>query len=151
MSVNLREREELVTRLFAYGDGLEGYKDRPAKFLFSYVKKMNEMLAENPIAAKKYRKRFLEVMTFIDNVFPFGFRKSASSKQTPRTRFEAIAIGTSLALSESPSLKSKRPNIDGWFDSELFLKLTKSGGANPIASLQGRLHYVRDRLLEAQK
>src|SRR5207248_11598454 len=34
---NLREGEELVTRFFAYGDGLEGYKDRPSDFLFEYA------------------------------------------------------------------------------------------------------------------
>ena len=35
-----REREELVTRFFAYSDGLDGYKDRPAEFVFKYVKLM---------------------------------------------------------------------------------------------------------------
>jgi hypothetical protein len=34
-----REREELVTRFFAYGDGLEGYQDRVSQFLFTYTKK----------------------------------------------------------------------------------------------------------------
>jgi hypothetical protein len=38
----LREREELVTRFFAYGDGLEGYPDRVSPFLFAYAKKMKE-------------------------------------------------------------------------------------------------------------
>ncbi|MDS9590067.1 MULTISPECIES: DUF262 domain-containing protein [Pseudomonas] len=37
--LNEREREELVTRFFAYGDGLEGYKDRPAEFIFQICKK----------------------------------------------------------------------------------------------------------------
>ena len=36
---NERENEELVIRFFAYGDGLEGYKDRPSEFLFKYAKK----------------------------------------------------------------------------------------------------------------
>lgn len=43
--VKLREREELVTRFFAYGDGLtqvhglEGYRDRPSVYLFQYAKR----------------------------------------------------------------------------------------------------------------
>ncbi len=35
MSVKLRKREDMVTRFFAYGDGLDGYKDKPALFLFT--------------------------------------------------------------------------------------------------------------------
>ena len=33
--VKLREREELVTRFFAYSDGLTGYRDRVSPFLFA--------------------------------------------------------------------------------------------------------------------
>lgn len=40
-----RGRDELVTRFFAYGDGLDGYKDRPAEFLFNYVKRMNDQFS----------------------------------------------------------------------------------------------------------
>ena len=32
LAIHKREREELVTRFFAYSDGLEGYKDKPALF-----------------------------------------------------------------------------------------------------------------------
>lgn len=46
-ALNEREREELVARFFAYSDGLEDYKDRPAEFVFKYVKKMNGV-ADNP-------------------------------------------------------------------------------------------------------
>jgi len=46
--VKEREREELVTRFFAYGDGLEGYRDRPAEFLFNYTKRMNEAFSADP-------------------------------------------------------------------------------------------------------
>ena len=55
-SVKLREREELVTRFFAYGDGLEDYRDRPSDFLFRYAKKMNEYFVTNPNEVEEYRK-----------------------------------------------------------------------------------------------
>ncbi|WP_206610440.1 hypothetical protein [Actinomyces wuliandei] len=53
-----RERgyEELVTRFFAYGDGLEGYRDRPADFIFSYSKKMNKEFEADPALADSYRE-----------------------------------------------------------------------------------------------
>jgi hypothetical protein len=146
-AVNLREREELVTRFFAYGDGLEGYKDRPADFLFAYAKKMNSKFDENPQESETYRQRFMNVMEFSKRVFPLGFRTTAGATTTPRTRFEALAIGAELALEARPDLISETPDTSGWLTSEEFLRHTKSGGANPIASLKGRLHFVRDKLL----
>ena len=41
---NQRAREELVTRFFAYGDGLENYHDKVSPFLFDYAKRMNDVL-----------------------------------------------------------------------------------------------------------
>jgi hypothetical protein len=146
-AVNLREREELVTRFFAYGDGLEGYRDRPADFLFAYAKNMNSRLEQNPQEIEIYRKRFKDVMEFSKRAFPMGFRKSERATETPRTRFEALAIGAELALAARPGLINERPDTSEWLKSEEFLRLTKSGGANPIASLKGRLHFVRDKLL----
>jgi hypothetical protein len=148
-SVKLRDREELVTRFFAYGDGLVGYKDRPADFLFAYAKKMNSQFEENAQEIENYRQRFKNVMEFSKRVFPLGFKKTERATETPRTRFEALAIGTQLALAARPRLANETPDTSGWLASDEFLKLTKSGGANPIASLKGRLYFVRDKLLGA--
>lgn len=145
-AVKLREREELVTRFFAYGDGLEGYRDRPADFLFAYAKKMNSRFEDNPQEVEIYRERFKNVMEFSRRAFPWGFRKTPNANQTPRTRFEALAIGSHLALADSPALGSEIPDTSEWLASDEFLRLTKSGGANPVASLRGRLHFVRDKL-----
>ena len=43
-----RQHEELVTRFFAYGDGLDDYHDYVSDFLFAYTKKMNAHLAAPP-------------------------------------------------------------------------------------------------------
>ena len=56
-----REREELVIRFFAYGDGLEGYRDRPREFIFDYAKKTNVAFEENPASIEEYRARFVEM------------------------------------------------------------------------------------------
>jgi hypothetical protein len=64
-----REREELVTRFFAYGDGLAGYRDRPAEFLFNYTKRANERFAQDPALEEAYRTRFLTTMEFVRRVF----------------------------------------------------------------------------------
>ncbi len=147
---NLDERghEELVARFFAYSDGLEGYKDRPSEFIFNYVKKMNVEVANNPTLANHYRVRFQEAFDFIDRVFPYGFRKGVKGKATPRARFEAIAVGSRLALDERPSLASENiADVIPWLTSDDFTQVTGSDGANAIARLLERTEFVRNRLL----
>lgn len=141
-----REREELITRFFAYSDGLDGYKDRVSTFLYKYAKKKNEEFAENPSLVEEYRQQFIATMDFISNNFPLGFRKTQTSTTTPRVRFEAIAIGSLLALRERPDLYEKSIMLD-WIDSEEFARVTTSDGANVKSKLVERLSFVKDILL----
>lgn len=143
----LREREELVTRFFAYGDGLENYKDQVSPFLFEYTKKMNAYFEEKPDELENYKKRFLHTMDFVKRNFKLGFRRTPRSKATPRARFEAIAIGSYLALRERLDLDTADIDVEGWLDSESFSNVTGSDGANAIGRLKARMHFVRDHLL----
>lgn len=139
-----RQREELVTRFFAYGDGLADYRDRPSEFLFNYVKRMNQCTESN---LDEYRDRFNLVMTFIQRVFPYGFRKAPKGTVTPRARFEAIAIGVKLALDERPGLANENGiDVLAWLNSPEFSQITGADGANAIARLQARINFVRDKL-----
>ncbi|MFD4912762.1 DUF262 domain-containing protein [Streptomyces virginiae] len=146
-----RGYEELVTRFFAYGDGLSGYKDRPADFIFSYAKKKNLEFKASPSLADDYRRRFWEMLDFVERVFPYGFRKSGTGNATPRARFEAIAIGSSLALRDSPEIASRDRSeigVDSWIQGPEFMKITGSDGANARSRLEGRINFVRDRLIQ---
>ncbi|MFD6639851.1 DUF262 domain-containing protein [Micromonospora chalcea] len=155
MSVKSRQErgyEELVTRFFAYGDGLEGYKDRPADFIFNYAKRMNDRFQSDPTLAEAYRQRFHRTMEFIERVFPHGFRKGATGKATPRARFEAIAIGSYLAMRDKPELAGRSwadLDVTDWIDGADFTEVTGSDGANARARLEGRMEFVRKRLVEA--
>jgi hypothetical protein len=145
-----RGYEELVTRMFAYGDGLEEYRDRPSAFLFDYSKKMTEKFKENPGLANRYERRFLDVIEFVSRVFPYGFRRSPKGNHTPRARFEAIAIGSDLAIRERPELlaaSSEAVAVMSWLESEEFTKITGSDGANAVSRLRGRVDFVRSRLV----
>lgn len=142
----LREREELVTRFFAYSDGLDGYEDRVSPFLFAYAKKMNEYFTSNSGEVEHYRQRFMDTVGFVERVFPLGFRRSAKGTATPRARFEAIAIGSFLALQQRPELASMQVQVADWLASPEFAKVTGADGANAIARLRNRIHFVRDHL-----
>ena len=148
-SVSLREREELVTRFFAYGDGLDGYRDRPAEFLFQYVKKMNKTLKTDPTLIQKYRRRFVKTMGFVEQAFPFGFRRTAGGEATPRARFEAIAVGSFLAMKREPKLLTKKIDATPWITGDEFGTVIGSDGANAIRRLRRRIEFVRDHLLGA--
>lgn len=145
-----REREELVARFFAYGDGLEGYKDRPSEFIFNYVKKMNVEAAADPTLVGRYRAQFAETIDFVGRVFPYGFRRNPTGRATPRARFEAIAIGSRLALNDRPALSQEEvADVVPWLNSVDFVRVTGSDGANAIARLRERTGFVRDMLLGA--
>jgi hypothetical protein len=146
--VKEREREELVIRFFAYGDGLEGYKDRPSEFLFSYAKRMNAAFTNDPTLVDGYRQRFVDTIDFVAAVFPNGFRRGAAGRATPRARFEAISIGSFIALQANKQLRQHRPEVARWLNEAEFSDITGSDGANVIARLRGRMNFVRDRLLE---
>ncbi|MBK3735769.1 DUF262 domain-containing protein [Azospirillum brasilense] len=143
--------EELVSRFFAYGDGLDGYRDSPSRFIFDYTKMMNERMMQDVQMVEEYRERFNSTLQFIKRAFPNGFRKSASASTTPRVRFEAIAIGSYLALKDRPELYSEEnmPDVTGWIDSQDFKDVTTSDAANVRSKLYNRMDYVRKALLGA--
>ncbi|MCC5898918.1 MAG: DUF262 domain-containing protein [Phormidium sp. BM_Day4_Bin.17] len=142
-----RQQEELVTRFFAYSDGLEDYRDKVSPFLFNYTRKMNEKFEENQQLKDLYRERFLETMEFIGRVFPYGFRKTPRGRATPKARFEAISIGSFLALKQKPDLKDENIDVTLWLDGEEFKEITGADGANAIGRLRKRINFVRDKLL----
>lgn len=144
-----REWEELVTRFFGYGDGLDDYRDRPSQFLFRYVDKMNARFSEDEALAESYASRFHSTMEFIERVFPHGFRRNERGTATPRSRFESIAVGSWLALEERPDLAEVKAETlaTDWVKSKPFTKIVGSDGANGKGRLTGRIQFTRKKLL----
>jgi hypothetical protein len=145
-----RENEELVVRFFAYGDGLEDYKDRPSEFLFNYAKKMNDAFEVDGQLAAAYRQRFTEMLEFVKATFPYGFRRIPKGTATPRARFEAISLGSHLATGANPVLRQNPPDVGGWLNEKAFSDITGGDGANAKGRLERRMTFVRDRLLGVQ-
>ena len=133
------EYEELILRFFAYSDIYLDFKHDVALFLNEYLADMNETSYNE----ESYLLRFANMTNFIEKFFPIGFRKDPSSKSTPRVRFEAISVGTFLALEES---NLENPNMD-WIDSEGFKIQTTSDSSNNPNRLKNRIEFVRDGLL----
>ena len=146
------EYEELVTRFFAFLDDYQDYGIGPSgkvvkDFLLAYVKKKNEELgATGGTKLKNHMVTQWKLMLeFVKNNFPDGFKKTGRGRKVPRVRFEAIAVGTGLALNKRPNLRVR--NLD-WLDSDDFLDWVTSDAANNRSNLIGRIEFVRDSLLQ---
>jgi hypothetical protein len=150
-----REREELVTRFFAYTetyatqDGqFPGYRDRPKKFLYDYLKTANERAKAEPSIIESMRREFGQMLAFVRNTFPNGFRKTNRIRAIPRVRFEAIAVGTTLALRENPDLTIGPGTVERRMEAAGFDKVVVSDGANVRAKLVGRIDLGKSILIE---
>lgn len=163
--VDKREREELVTRFFAYlesfdpalfdGEGdIPNYKEEPRRFYFSFVKETNGRIAAEieqngaSTTAGTMRDEFQRMLQFVQSVSPNGFTKSQTGNQVPRVRFESIAVGSALALRADPGLFQRAPDITPLLASSPFKDATKSDAANVKSRLLGRIRLVRDWLAE---
>ena len=148
------EREELVSRLFAYLDryrnfGAPGEGKVVGEFIDDYTEHMNRVLSDpqdGAAAKQKLKEEWDKILDFVSRNFPSGFAKKKSSKSTPRVRFEAIGVGVGLALRNDPNLIPK--DVTNWLDDDTFRRLTTSDGANNRNKVIGRIEYVRDRLME---
>jgi hypothetical protein len=160
-----REREELITRFFAYlesfdptlagGEGdIPNYKEEPRRFYFSFVKEANERIAAEiqqngtSATADSMRSEFQQMLQFVRSVSPNGFTKSETGNQVPRVRFESIAVGSALALRADQVLLQRAPDITPLLESEPFKTATKSDAANVKSKLLGRIRLVKDWLAD---
>lgn len=134
-----QERFELVLRFFAY---LNNYK----AFVHDVNSFLDEFLISNleTFDMDRYKMEFERMLAFVKTNFEFGFAKTKTASTTPRVRFEALAVGTALALRENPNLTID--NVD-WIKSEEFKELTTSDASNNQNKLVARIEYVRNQLL----
>lgn len=137
-----KEYEEFVLRYFAYLNNYQGFQKSVDDFLTGYLKSRNENFLE--AEKKAMLNEFVRMLGFVSQYFPNGFKRTGY-KTVPRIRFEAIAVGVSLALREKIDLIPE--DIDQWLDSKEFIKHTRSDASNSRPKLVNRIHYVRDNLL----
>ena len=137
-----KEYEEIVLRYFAYLNNYQNFQKSVEEFLTAYLKSKNTDFSGTDKQAMS--EEFVHMMNFVSLHFPNGFKR-ASYNTVPRIRFEAIAVGVSLALRAAPDLVPG--DVDKWLDSDAFITHTRSDASNSRPKLINRIHYVRDNLL----
>ncbi len=137
-----KEYEELALRYFAYVNNYKAFQKSVDKFLTDYLRDRNEHVTTQELEAMS--TEFEKVLQFVAKHFPNGFLRSGYTT-VPRIRFEAMAVGATLALREKPELEPTQ--VGDWLDSSEFIKHTRSDASNSRPKLINRIHYVRDHLL----
>lgn len=133
-----REYEEMVLRFFAYREKYQSFSKSVIDFLNSYLDEKNDNFDR-----AFYENQFNEMLDFVENFLPHGFRKNASNNSVPRIRFEAISVGVSLAI----GLGCTAPASLEWLDSEEFRILTRSDASNSRPKVIARIEFVQFSLL----
>ena len=150
LSANRRSNEdyaELVLRFFGYGDELDKYNSNVRKFLDNYFSKMAKKTSEE-LNIAEYIARFEQVLTFVKQHFPYGFKKSREARSTSRTFFESIALGVFFAIKENGSeIGLATEDIQDWFDSDEYREIVTSDAANNTSKLKARIFFVKNKLL----
>lgn len=140
-TVKLRgEKEELISRFYALSNNYENFVHSVKDFMDDYIIETGKTFDNDT----KMNEELVKTLNFVERNFPNGFKKSETAKSIPRVRFEAIAVGTNLALRKNPNLTIS--DVD-WLESNEFKKCTTSDGANSRSKVVGRIEFVRDCLL----
>lgn len=137
------EATEMVLRFFAYADKYQDFDHSVNEFMDDFMRDKSE----TSFSESSLEQNFDTMLAFVNEYFPYGFKKTDSAKSTPRVRFEALAVGTFLALQDNPSLVPFH-DVRTWLDSDDFKAHTTSDASNSKTKVIARIEYVRDKLLE---
>src|SRR3546814_19401223 len=87
---------------FVYSDRYHDFRHDVRRFLDIAMDKLNKTASESDIS--RMRDEFIRTMKFISANFPSAFYRPDGGRRVPRVRFEAIAVGAKLALSNQPTI-----------------------------------------------
>ncbi|MDR2169150.1 MAG: DUF262 domain-containing protein [Planctomycetaceae bacterium] len=139
-SIKRREREEFVLRFFAYYERYKDFKRSVKDFLDDYAEEKRKISTQEQ---KRLKDIFERMLQFANQNYPNGFHRQ-NRNTTPRVRFEALAVGTALALDKKSEIKIQNTK---WMEGEEFLELTTSDASNSHPKVCKRIEFVRDILL----
>lgn len=167
-----REEEELTLRFFALsetfadkltffnmkGERISEFNEGNDSFLTDYYDFQNQKLKSLKETNKEeYEKEidrlnsnFVNMLEFVRNNFPYGFKRE-KSKSVARVVFEAISVGTHLALKQKPEIFNQKNKTD-WVskDSDFKNSINQKYGLHEANKIIERIVIVRDKLLKVR-
>lgn len=131
-------KEELVLRYFAFIDRYHLFEHSVKDFLNGYIKDNY-----NKPASKTTMALFEETFRFISQELPGGIIRG-NRKITPVNLYEAVAVGTALAISSGKRVKR---NLLKNIVNDQALKKYTTGATNTPRMVTNRIEFVRDCLV----
>ncbi|EID0694528.1 DUF262 domain-containing protein [Vibrio vulnificus] len=153
---NRQEKQELLLRFFAfseksaYQNGVSGslsdYLDRFLEKKNLELSNMDSVSVNNEL--EKYESQINSVVKVVKDKFPYGFRHKANP-QTKRSVFEAISVGTWLAIEKNKiSNEITSDIILEKINSQTMKKFTHTANhVHKKEKLVGRIEFIRDLLI----
>lgn len=142
-----QEHEELILRFFALSDNYPNYKTNYkgiSRYLDEYMDKKNKSFSDSE--KKEKLDKLKEVLSFVNKNFKCGFLKNTSQQGVSRVFFEAISVGSFLALEENPKLTLV--NTAELLDNQNFKTIIKSRyKTHEPENILQRINFVKDFLL----
>lgn len=172
--INRDEWTELVLRYFAYVEKFTEYDWRVQEFLDRYMKLKSifftidsikeEIKNSNPNLnneelelesnkildkrKKEYKDKFLNMMNFVEIIFPFWFKKTKDVKvAASRVYFESISVWVWLALTEKKAEDLFVTDIKKLLESKEYKAIVTSDGANAKSKFTDRINIIKEYLL----
>lgn len=156
---NRQEKQELLLRFFAFSENStykKGISGSLSEFLDKYLERKNNELAlldksQISIELNKYKEKIDAVVLAVKEHFPYGFRHK-KNPQTKRAVFEAISVGTWLAINNGGiSSDITKEIISDKLNSPALQKYTHT--ANHIhkqEKLNGRVEFIFNLLVNGE-
>jgi len=156
---NRQEEAELVLRFFAFSETYPTFAFNKIdlewtgveRFLDKYLDMKNDTATDSEMNSKQ--QQFEKMLAFVKRTFRNGFAKRSDSTGTSRPYFEAIAVGTHLALEKEPNLKVTTPNwinFDYKQQNEFYRLLSGRYRTHKPEQLRQRIEFVKDHLLQGK-
>ncbi|MDM8550419.1 DUF262 domain-containing protein [Desulfobacterales bacterium HSG2] len=134
--------EELVLRFFACYEDRENYVSSVKGFLNDFMEKKTKSFKNKG----HFRKLFNDTFKCLNENLPKGIVRGARKNRTPVVLYEAISIGTAIAIQSGVQIDGN-VLIDLLNDKDL--KKYTTGATNSKKMLVKRINRVKDRLLNA--
>ncbi|ABN62850.1 DUF262 domain-containing protein [Shewanella baltica] len=146
---NRQEYEELILRFFAISEKYPKYSTfsrNVGSALDDYIKDKNFNFTVEE--ERLMLANFNSMVNFVHDNFLFGFSKN-EGKETSRMFFEALSVGTHLALKEKPRLElRKKVDAREWLNDYGFKCATMGKyRTHSTVTLRSRVDFVMGKLL----
>lgn len=143
-----KENLEFASRFFAYSHEYLNFGHSVQEFVDNFFDSYNKIYNSN--LNSELTLEFNKTFQFIEKNYPKNIFKNKRN-QTPRVRFEALSVGTNLALKKEENLNINSNDISELVNDEEFKRLTTSDASNSKAKVKSRINFVTSYLLKRSK